>query len=549
MGSSSQKSSRRFLALFAVMVVLILAGATISAHAQTYSVLYIVPGSPGVQNPIGLIAQGRNGDMYAVSNSGGTFYGTAFKFTPAGTVTVINDVGYFPWGGLTLGTDGQFYGQDSDGGVVGNCGLAAGGQVYKLTSAGVMTVLHNFTGGTDGCAPQAAPIEGINGVFYGTTPNLNNGTVYSVTSSGTFTTLHTFTGTDGQGVYAPLLQGADGNFYGDTVYGGTSGNGVVYRMTAAGVVTVLHNFAGAPDGANPYFGLTQTSDGNFYGVTTDGGTFYGTVFKMTPSGVVTVLHTFTNGPSDGASPSSPLTLASDGKLYGVTSGGGTTGGGTIYRITTGGTYSVLYNFNNKNSATGFNPASPLRQNTNGMFYGTAYYGGEYSTCNCGVVYSFDMRLAPFANLQTTSGKEGARIGILGQGFTDSSIVKFGGAQATTVTRSGSTYLAATVPVAALTGTVTVTTGATTLATPQTFRVTPTLTSFTPPSGSVGTSVSIVGTAFTQGTKVTFNGKSASFTVDSDEQITATVPTGATTGKITVTTKGGAATSATKFTVK
>jgi hypothetical protein len=151
-------------------------------------------------------------------------------------------------------------------------------------------------------------------------------------------------------------------------------------------------------------------------------------------------------------------------------------------------------------------------------------------------------------LQTTSGKEGARIGILGQGFTDSSIVKFGGAQATTVTRSGSTYLAATVPVAALTGTVTVTTGATTLATPQTFRVTPTLTSFTPPSGSVGTSVSIVGTAFTQGTKVAFNGKSASFTVDSDEQITATVPTGATTGKITVTTKGGAATSATKFTV-
>lgn len=87
-----------------------------------------------------------------------------------------------------------------------------------------------------------------------------------------------------------------------------------------------------------------------------------------------------------------------------------------------------------------------------------------------------------------------------------------------------------------------------LTTPQKFKVTPTFTSFTPPSGPVGTSVSIVGTAFTQGTKVTFNGKSASFTVDSDERITATVPTGATTGNIVVTTKGGTATSATKFTV-
>ena len=91
------------------------------------------------------------------------------------------------------------------------------------------------------------------------------------------------------------------------------------------------------------------------------------------------------------------------------------------------TYSTLANFNNKNSTTGFNPASPLRQNTNGLFDGTAYYGGEYSTCNCGVIYRFDMGLAAFANLQTTSGKEDTRIGILGQGFTSSSIVKFGNA--------------------------------------------------------------------------------------------------------------------------
>ena len=260
--------------------------------------------------------------------------------------------------------------------------------------------------------------------------------MYSVTSSGTFTTLHTFTGTDGQGGLCAAHR-APIRICGDTVYGGTSGNGVVYKMTAAGVVTVLHNFGKAPlTVLTPYFGLTQTSDGNFYGVTTDGRHLLRNCLQndseQRRNGAP---HFHQRTLRRQLIPSSPLTLASDGKLYGVTSGGGTTGGGTIYRIATGGTYSVLYNFNNKNSAHCFNHASPLRQNTNGMFYGTAYYGGEYRTCNCGVVYSFDMRLAAFANLQTTSGKEGARIGILGQGFTDSSIVKFGGAQATTVTRS------------------------------------------------------------------------------------------------------------------
>jgi uncharacterized repeat protein (TIGR03803 family) len=547
MRSSSRRSSRRFAAFAAAIIILAFAGAAVPVHGQTYSVLYVAPGAPGIQNPLGLIAQGRDGNMYTVSSNGGTFYGTAFKFTPAGAVTVINDVGYFPYGGLTLGSDGNFYGQDSDGGVVGNCGLAAGGQVYKLTPAGALTVLHNFTGGTDGCDPMAAPIEGTNGTYYGTTPNTNNGTVYSVTSGGVFTTLHTFNGADGQGAYAPLVQGTDGNFYGDTVSGGLNGDGVVFKMTPAGNLTVLHNFTGAPDGAQAYYGLTQATDGNFYGVAVAGGTFYGTVFKITPAGVFTVLHTFQNGPSDGAGPSSSLIQATDGKLYGLTSGGGTTGAGTIYSITTSGTYAVLYNFADS-SATGYNPSSPLKQSTNGKFYGDAYYGGEFSTCNCGVLYSFDMKLGAFVSLESSAGKEGAKIGILGQGFGASSVVKFAGVQATSIVRSGTTFITATVPAAALTGKVTVTTGATTLTSAQTFKVTPAITALDPASGPVGTAVNIAGTGLMQATKVTFNGKSASFKVISDTEITATVPTGATTGKIGVTTKGGTATSTGSFTV-
>src|SRR5258707_4167974 len=101
-----------------------------------------------------------------------------------------------------------------------------------------------------------------------------------------------------------------------------------------------------------------------------------------------------------------------------------------------------------------------------------------------------------------TGKEEAKIGILGQGFIASSVVKFGGIQATTVTRAGTTYITATVPSGALTGTVTVTTGATKLTTPQTFKVTPTLGSFTPPSGPVGTVVTINGTGLMQTSQVT-----------------------------------------------
>ena len=101
---------------------------------------------------------------------------------------------------------------------------------------------------------------------------------------------------------------------------------------------------------------------------------------------------------------------------------------------------------------------------------------------------------------------------------------------------------------ALTGSVTVTTGSTTLTSSKTFKVLPTITGFTPPSGPGGTSVTIAGTGLEQTTKVAFGSKVATFTVNSDTQVTATVPAGAITATIHVTTKGGAAVSKTKFTV-
>jgi uncharacterized repeat protein (TIGR03803 family) len=556
--------SRRFSRFVPASISLVallaftLAGAALPAQAQTYTKLYDVPGGSGISNPDSMaVAQGRDGDMYATSPYGGTDYGTLFKFTPSGTVSIVNDspIGYFVVSGVTLGTDGNLYGTDQDGGPSGGgCGFAGCGQIYKVTPAGAETVLYNFTNTAgDGYDPQSAPIQATNGKFYGTTPYSAGNYIsvaYSITSAGAFSTVHTFANSEGQNVYAGFVQGSDGNLYGVAQTQGANGFGTIFKMTTAGVVTVLHSFD-AVDGENPYYPLIQASDGNFYGVANGGtGDGAGVIFKITPSGTYTVLHNFVMA-TEGGNPSSSLVQATDGKLYGVTPSWGPLNGGTIYSITTSGTFSVLYSFDGTDVTNGYEPSSPLKQNTNGKLYGETYYGGTATVCNifgCGVIYSLDMGLKAFVSLESTSGKEGVKVNILGQGFTSTSVVKFGGTTATAVTRSGSTFLTATVPAAALTASVTVATGKTTLTSSQTFKVTPTQTTFAPPSGPVGTSVTITGTGLLQTSKVTFNKVSATFTVVSDTEVTATVPTGATTGKVALTTKGGSATSTTSFTV-
>jgi hypothetical protein len=203
---------------------------------------------------------------------------------------------------------------------------------------------------------------------------------------------------------------------------------------------------------------------------------------------------------------------------------------------------ILYSFCAVSGCTdGFLPETPLVQHTNGKFYGNTIGNG-------GVFYSLDVGLAPFAGLVTWSGKVGKAVEVLGQGFTGTTVVSFNGVHATFAVVSD-TYLTATVPTGALTGTVTVTTPTGALKSNRKFLVTPQLKSFAPASGIVGASVTITGVSLTQATKVTIGGKAATFTANSDTQITATIPAGAKTGqKIIITTPGGSVTSATTLTV-
>lgn len=541
----------RICAPFAVAILTLVAMA-VAAHAQTYTDLYNLGSNSGDPvNPawLGLFAQGRDGNLYSTSQDGGKLgFGTVFQLSPAGQMKVLYSFknttdGAFPNSGLTLGTDGSLYGTTPGGGAVGY------GLVFKITTSGQFKVVHNFNGNTEGAPSDSPPIQGADGNFYGTVSNGGNavfGTVYKMTPAGKLTVLYTFGGTVRYPV--ALTLGTDGNFYGTFLGGsGTNVDGGVFKITPHGKFTVLHSFDDT-DGHNPMGAIIQATDGNFYGTTRSGGSSGdGVVYKMTPAGVLTDLHSFAND-THGFAPFAGLAQATDGKLYGVTTTNPGASFGVLFQITTTGTYSDLVLFTN---TTGKYPGADaqvsLFQHTNGTLYGDTAGGGSQAK---GVLYSMNMGLGPFVSFvgPLFEGKVGKTIEILGQGLTGTTKVLFHGVSATFAVVSD-TYLTAMVPAGATTGLVTVKTPGGALTSNKIFRVTPLIQSFSPPSGPVGTPVMITGTSFTGTKKVTFGGvKATTFTVDSDTQVTATVPTGAVTGKIAITTPGGTGVSATDFTV-
>jgi uncharacterized repeat protein (TIGR03803 family) len=180
----------------------------------------------------------------------------------------------------------------------------------------------------------------------------------------TFTSLYSFDVTDGGLPYAALVQATNGDLYGTTVDGGASGYGTVFKITPGGTLTTLYSFCsqtGCIDGEHPYAGLVQATNGDLYGTTSlgGGGTYDnaiayagGTVFKITPGGTLTTLYNFCSQSNctDGSYPNAGLVQATNGDLYGTTTGGGiydnaiAYAGGTVFKITPGGTLTTLYSF-------------------------------------------------------------------------------------------------------------------------------------------------------------------------------------------------------------
>ena len=384
----------------------------------TLTILHSFAGGPDGAYPVASLVQDSSGNFYGTASQAGDLAcnggygagsgcGTVFKLDPTGKETVLYSFtgtggdGAIPWAGLVRAAQGNLYGTTSAGGDLA-CPNGNGygcGTVFKLDTTGKETVLHSFTGtGGDGAFPEAGLLLDAQGNLYGTTAQGGDlgcpdgfgygcGIVFQITN-GQETVLHSFTGSGGDGAFpqAGLIEDAQANLYGTTSEGGNSacyyGCGTVFKLAATGQETVLYAFTGAGDGGLPYAGLLQDAQGNLYGTTIGGGaSSNGTVFKVTPAGAETVLHSFTGTGGDGASPNAGLVLGAHSNLYGTTSYGGDLacdpngpGCGNVFRVSTTGKETPLYNFTGAGGDGAFPYAGVLRD-AQGNLYGTTYSGG------------------------------------------------------------------------------------------------------------------------------------------------------------------------------
>ena len=446
--------------------------------------------------------------------------------------------------------------------------------VYDFHNSGNQTSGVTMIQGTDGNLYGAA-----NGGAHG------QGEIFRMTPSGDLTTIYRFCKKsncpDGS-IPENVVLGSDGNIYGVTVGGGsdvgfTLGSGTVFKITPGGELTTLYTFcpiAGCADGRAPR-GISLASDGNFCGTTQVGGKFsQGTIFSLSPTGTFKLLHTFCSQSNcgDGGDPQSPPTQGIDGNFYGTAYSGGTHNGGVIYQITAAGVYKVLYNFCSYQTScpTGADPMGALTQDAAGNFFGTTAFGGD--TRNDGVVFEFTAK-NQYKILHTLQGYDGtvpqSQLALASNGSLYG-VTQGGGGPAEgniyKVTSAGVVQVVLRIPVLQrrlrsclqpfsehqwsslwnheLRHQALVATGRSS-ASPTTWALW--LKPY-PRQAKSGNRSSVLGNGLTGSTSVKFNGKAAAFTVVSDTEITATVPSGATTGKVSVVTPSGTLNSNPQFVV-
>ena len=391
-----------------VMVALLTLGTIQNGYAQTLTVLHTFPAFDGDGiYPYSPLWLDTRGNLYGTTFQGGDVgsgFGTVFKMTKSGDDTILfnfnyySGVGAFPTQPLLRTADGTIYGTA----LAGNGGS---GVVFKLSPKGKETILYSFVGGQNSNPkiPSSGVVMDAAGNLYGATSSGGHsvchsepycGTIYKLDPKGKLTVLHSFTGgSDGAAPSGNLIMDKAGNLYGVTIFGGDSscplliagipGCGVVFKMDPAGKETVLYKFKGGKDGAAPTAGsgLLMDADGNLYGTTAYGGEFgqacevaegrdnygCGTVFKLASDGKFTLLHEFRNDGSEGVTPNGGLVSDPSGNLYGTNSEESLVEGigGTVFKLSPAGKLTVLYNFEGQTDS----PTAGLVRDSSGNLYG------------------------------------------------------------------------------------------------------------------------------------------------------------------------------------
>ena len=382
---------------------------------STYTKLKNFDGPDGAF-PNGSLIQASDGKLYGMTTGGGNNnngYGVIFSFDPStSTYTKLKDFdhtnGAYSYGSLLQASDGKLYGMTNQGGISNR------GVIFSFDpSSSIYTKLKDFDG-SNGAHPYGNLMQASNGMLYGMTKeggNSNNGVIFSFDpSTSIYSKLKDFDGSKGSNPYGSLTQASDGKLYGMTTLGGSIGVGVIFSFDlSSSTYTKLRDFD-YPEGDIPFGSLIQASDGKLYGMTADGGSggaynYYGVIFSFDPSSsIYTKLKDFDG--VNGQDPNGSLMQASDGKLYGMTTLGGTGGGsssiGVIFSFDpSSSTYTKLKDFEAPN---GRNPSSSLTKASNGKLYGMTPTGGHNGV---GVIFSFDPSSSIYTKLKDFDYTDGA----------------------------------------------------------------------------------------------------------------------------------------------
>jgi uncharacterized repeat protein (TIGR03803 family) len=388
--------------------------------------------------------------------------------------------------------------------------------LFGVTSGGAFDVLSSFSSDRFAGATPGALTPASNGYLYGVAFSGENASeVYRINNAGQKTAIN-----NSLFAASPLVEGADGNLWG--TQGSDSTGYSVFKMSLAGALTtVARGMTGQTLGP-----LLQASDGNFYGATyAETAADSGQIYRVSPSGQFAALYTFPVGEGSVGG----LIQASNGLVYGTwlsTASECPNPGGGVFSISLSGSYQSVLEFAGcYPSGIPVGPDAGLLEASDGRLYGSTVELGTYGD---GSVFSMNLNGSSFEKVAEFNSADGANPATFGAAVVQGSDGSLYGTTTSGGSGEGGTVfqfnLGLTPPL-------------------------PGIRLAQPSSGTVGATVLLAGNYLLNLTGVSFNGTPAAFTPINVNYAEAVVPTGATTGPITVTTMNGSVTTKSSFTVK